>query len=292
MGDFILKFLNRIARGLPRQVLRMIADCPGILWITEHLAANRSLEVESPEGYKLLLNPLFHASLSARSLYDYEPDLRRAINKLTKPEMVAYDIGANVGIFTLLFARIVGPRGVVYAFEPEPNNWQYLKRSVSLNQLDHVLVNTRAIGDCTGTAVFDRRGGAFSGRLLGTDPKYRRSMNLLNIPTAAIDDLIKREGLKPPDIVKIDVEGNELMVLKGMAYTLATHRPVILCETHTHLGESAQGVISLLTAFGYSVFSLHDVAERPTTAWSPLTELPHAMPIVGIRKAQAFNVPT
>ena len=289
----ILALANRLGSVMPKRFQRSISDFPGVLRILEKISAGRYVEVTSPEHYRIVLNPLFHSNLvSAGNLDAYEPELRRVVTELTRPSMVAYDIGANVGVFTFLLARLVGSSGAVYAFEPEGNNFTCLQRSVQLNGTSNVRVDKRAIGQNSGTALFDRRGGAFSGRLVGDNTNYQRSANLTAVQTASIDDLIRKEGFAPPDIVKIDVEGNEALVLAGMRDTLTSHSPIIVCELHKHLGESAGAVQTILRECGYSVYSVKDVANMKDHGCVSLADLSQETHVVARRTHPTQTPPT
>jgi len=115
----LLRKINEWGHRLPKTLQRKIADFPGVLAILERSSRNVDDIVLSPEGYKIAMNPLFHAYVVENGdLRGYEPEIRTVLEMLCSPGMVAYDIGANIGIFTLLFAARVGPGGRVYAFEP------------------------------------------------------------------------------------------------------------------------------------------------------------------------------
>jgi FkbM family methyltransferase len=258
--NLALSFVNRAARIVPRGLRRRIADFPGILGLFEKLSRNQFQEVRTPEGYRLALNPLFHSNLVASgNLEDYEPEIRALIRKFTMPGMTAYDIGANVGVFSYLFASIVGKDGMVYAFEPEKNNCVCFEKSLAMNPGANVILDRRAVGSAQGEQLFDRRGGAFSGRLIGREAHYRTTENVEQVQTVSIDHLVNAEGFRPPDILKIDVEGNEGMVLEGMRGILASRAPIIICELHTHLGDSSERVLSLLREFGYEIHSADEM---------------------------------
>jgi FkbM family methyltransferase len=189
--------------------------------------------------------------------------------------MSAYDIGANVGVFSYLFASLVGADGDVYAFEPEKNNYLCFQISLGLNPDAKVKLDTRAVASGEGKQLFDRRGGAFSGRLIGTQAHYHTTENVEQVSTVSIDHLVKVEGYRKPDILKIDVEGNEGMVLEGMREVLAAHAPIIICELHTHLGDSSESVLSLLRQYGYVIHpahAVHDGATAPEPAARPSGE--------------------
>lgn len=258
----ILGLINRLGNALPRPLRRRIADFPGVLSLVGRLSSGSYREIETPEGHVLCINPMFHQYLDRHGVEGYEPLIRRAVIRLTRPGMVAYDIGANVGIFSFLFASRVGPQGAVHSFEPERNNYRCLERSLALNAMKNLHLDTRAVGRRTGVEVFDRRGGAFSGRLVGKGARYEATQNVEQVATVGLDTALRDEGLPPPDILKIDVEGNEAMVLEGMRGILEEHGPLILCELHTHLGESSDITLGLLEAQGYSICEVEPLVKE------------------------------
>jgi FkbM family methyltransferase len=253
----LLGYINHIGTLIPRSVQRKIVEFPGVLSLIEKFSRNVANEITTPEGYRIVVNPLFHANLlRSGSLLHYEPDMRKAITQLTKPNMVAYDVGANVGIFAFLFASLVGDNGKVYAFEPEKNNYFCFEKSLKINTVQNIAFDKRALGNTQGSGSFDRRGGAFSGRLIGKDPNYAVSHNIETVPTASIDYLVREEGYRAPDILKIDVEGNEGMVLEGMLDTLSHYHPIVICELHGHLGDAKEKVIQLLYDYNYDIYDM------------------------------------
>jgi FkbM family methyltransferase len=259
MKKHLLQLINFLGGLLPKRLQRLIADFPGVLYLLQRLGRNAHEVLTTPEGFQLDLNPLFHSNLISKgSLEGYEPEMRRAIQLATKPGQCAYDVGANVGVFSYLFASLVGSTGRVYAFEPEPNNFNCLARSVELNATDNVILDTRALGAVNRTELFDRRGGAFSGRLVGADSSHKPTKNLIKVETTSIDSLIAQENYTAPDVIKIDVEGNEKLVLEGMDETLRRNKPIIICELHGHLGDAVEDVFDLLKSYKYDIFSISD----------------------------------
>jgi len=254
----LLSLINRFGQAIPKRIQRRIADFPGILKLFEKLSNNELMEIPTPEGFSLVINPLFHYNLvHSGDLRDYEPGIRKVILKFTRPGMVAYDIGANVGIFSFLFASIVGDEGFVYSFEPEENNYSCLEKSLKKHAEKNIILDKRAVGKSEGTENFDRRGGAFSGRLVG-DALYESTGNIRIVETVSLDYVVKVQGYRIPDILKIDVEGNEGMVMEGMKNILNDHDPMVICELHSHLGESSEQVTDLLSFYGYSIFDVND----------------------------------
>jgi FkbM family methyltransferase len=167
-----------------------------------------------------------------------EPDAQRIVAESLRPGDVCYDLGANVGFFTLIAAKAVGETGAVYAFEPFTATASELRENIRLNLLETVTVIEAAVCDEVGQARMNDDGDSLRGKL-------SESGNTL-VPTTTLDAL----DLRPPNFVKIDVEGAEKRAIAGMRETIERHRPTILCEMHlegtaedaaTRLGEWLPG---------------------------------------------------
>lgn len=149
-----------------------------------------------------------------------EPDEQAWLAARLCPGDVFYDVGANIGFHTVIAARLVGNAGTVVAFEPLPENAAQLRRNVELNSFANVEVVEAALSDGTGFA-----------NLSGSGHRTRRTLTKLGgveVRTFRLDDW---EG-PPPDLLKIDVEGAELVVLEGALETIRRHRPDMLIEVH------------------------------------------------------------
>ncbi len=212
--------------------------------------------VQSRDEYTVFINPVFHGQfLSATSVAAYEQDLTDFFGKIVKPGMTVYDIGANVGVFSLFFAARAGAEGIVYAFEPEAVNIRCLNKSISVNNIKNICVVTACVSDKTGVLLFDHRGGAFSGKVLETD-RVPNTHKVSCLPCVTVDDFVFSQRKRAPDIIKIDVEGHEWKVLNGMLRTLEKTSPIIVCELHQGLCDQLRDIYPLLNRFGYSCFDL------------------------------------
>jgi FkbM family methyltransferase len=150
--------------------------------------------------------------------------------------MTCYDCGANVGYFTLLFSKLVGPTGRVFSFEPLPANAQHLRRHVSMNRRTNVTVIQFALADYNGKTNFSTDG---SESRIGPQGD-------ITVDCRTIDSL----GLPPPDVMKIDVEGAEILLITGAAETIRTHRPLIFMSLHIPI-PTAYNLASHLDSMGY-----------------------------------------
>ncbi len=163
-----------------------------------------------------------------------------------KSGMTVWDIGANVGLYTLPSARAVGPTGQVVAFEPMPRNLGYLRRHLSLNRLEGVVVCEVAVSDATAPLRMAE----------GDSPSefHAEAGGSVEVKAVTLDDWRAESGSPPPDVVKIDVEGSDDAVLRGGAQSFANYRPSIYLALH---GERQRRACrELLASWGYHVTSL------------------------------------
>ncbi len=217
------------------------------------------LRVPQGRGQGLILDmsyiPISHAHAGALASGNLEGSVQEALVRHIGTRDVVYDIGANLGFFSLLAARLVGPAGRVYAFEPAPENAEAIRRNAELNLISQVTVIPRAVSSRAGTARLQIVDDQSWSRLeeFGEHPDTE---HVLEVETVTIDELVASGELPPPALVKIDVEGAEVAVLEGMRRTIAEHRPAIVCELH----DTHREVAAALAAHRYRVVNLEGPA--------------------------------
>lgn len=171
--------------------------------------------------------------------------------QLLEPGMIAVDAGANIGTHTLALARIVGPKGAVLAFEPQRIVFQTLAANAALNSLTNVSCQQRALGDALGLVRVPpldyAKSNNFGGLPLGEGWATGETVEVIRI-----DDL----NLAVCHLIKIDVEGMELEVLRGAAATIERCQPALYVEIDR--AEKRDEVLRWLDAQGYVVFG-HEV---------------------------------
>lgn len=156
-------------------------------------------------------------------LGSYEPHMQNCIAAEVKPGGVFYDIGANVGFYTLLASDLV-KQGKVVAFEPLTANVVYLKRHVQLNAVRNVEVMQLAICDHEGFSSFESEKTRLMGRL--------KADGACRVQTASLDSLLDDGIIAPPNYVKMDIEGAELQALLGGRTCFQRHKPILFLATH------------------------------------------------------------
>ena len=186
----------------------------------------------------------------------YEPDLQSAINALVKPGWVAYDVGANIGYVTLILRRAVGDQGKVFAFEALPANLERLTRNVALNYYENqVEVIAGAVVEASRTVRFLVGPSDDMGKAEGSAGRVNRpGSESITVQGISLDDFVY-SGLHPaPQVLKLDIEGGEVLALPGMRRLLTEARPLLLLELH---GEQAAGVVwNELQQIGYTIYSM------------------------------------
>jgi FkbM family methyltransferase len=158
------------------------------------------------------------------------------------------DIGANIGYYALMAARLVGPRGKVYAIEPVPHNMGLLEDSIRLNKYGNIETFPLAMGESDGIAKL----------YLSDHPNWssfyrpRRVTGQIDIQINSVDSFL--QGRRPPDVIRMDVEGYEYEILMGMSELLASGRPLrLFIEFHPDImGRSrAQAFLATLQEHGF-----------------------------------------
>ncbi|MBV9328298.1 MAG: FkbM family methyltransferase [Chloroflexi bacterium] len=184
----------------------------------------------------------------------WEPQAQRLMVRHVAPGSVAYDIGANIGIHTLLLSRLVGRDGQVYAFEPVPALYDRLCENVRLNRsLPAARPVQLALGEQSGTAAFYTGHHAGAGHLAASGPPIG---DRIDVTTRVLDEFVYRDHHAPPGFVKIDVEGAEGSVLAGAEQVLSNARPIVMVDLHTPTQDLAVG--KSLSRAGYVVYRTGD----------------------------------
>jgi len=190
---------------------------------------------------------LFAKLISLRKQPNFEKILYlKSINKGD----VVFDVGANSGYFTTLFAKLVSSCGEVHAFEPVPETYSLLLKN-TLNKMPNIRPNNLAVGENRGNAVisYNLNDSEKASLVHSFDSKAKHAEVLV----ISLDDYVQENNIRKIDFVKCDVEGFELNALKGMKKTLAMHRPQISIEVTLKDQEKLE-LINLLESLGYNTF--------------------------------------
>jgi FkbM family methyltransferase len=188
----------------------------------------------------------------------YEPDTVEFIGRHLKQGMVFFDVGANIGQYTLIASQLVGPSGVVHAFEPHPELCDVLIRNVRQNNCTNVIVNNTAVGEADGIAkLFMSTSSNYGATSLA--PSERSQNDGISVPVVSIDSYMKARRINHVDVAKLDIEGAELLALKGAASVLDRRRNLVLVvelcdQLAQRFGHSATDLVAHLKARRFRIF--------------------------------------
>jgi FkbM family methyltransferase len=185
----------------------------------------------------------------------HEVHILRALQKIgPAPASAAWDVGAHFGYYAFWFARLVGPRGQVAAFEPNPASYDKLLRHHRLNRLPQLHIFPCACGedDATGNLIGEGTGAHFA--YLG-EPLPPSTQP---VAVRRLDSLAGEHGLRDPQWIKMDVEGSAGPALQGALHTLRRSRPSLLIATHSP--QEISHIHSLLRPLEYIP---HDLSPTP-----------------------------
>lgn len=191
----------------------------------------------------------------------FEPNEMYLLSKVLSPGAVFVDVGANIGLYSLAAARLVGEAGRVVAFEPSPRERATLFDNLARNRLARVVVDERALGAVENARAVlhladDQHGGQ---NTLGSVVYDNvRLVADAEVEVTTLDSALSGHGLEEVRVIKIDVEGAEFAVLSGARETLGRLRPVLMLELQQESllaqGSSAPEVVELLSGLGYDVY--------------------------------------
>ncbi len=201
----------------------------------------------------------------------FEPHTTEAINRLCQEGMVVLDVGANIGCHTLRFAKLVGTRGRVIAFEPMSWAFRKLTRNVALNAFSNLSLEKIALSDAN--RAHQEVAFATSWPLSGIDeallhPLHGGYAEKDVVDFMTLDEYIRTRKVGRIDFMKIDVDGYELKVVRGATETLALWKPVMIMELGNaglaQVGDHIEDLVSLLSDLGYRFFAERDLQEYPS----------------------------
>jgi FkbM family methyltransferase len=227
---------------------------PAKRWVFNRL---RQKEV-TIHGFPFLLDALDSLELSI--FRNYEPFETSLLSAEIRPGMTIVDVGANIGYYTLLFSKLTGGSGRVYAFEPEPQNFGLLQQNLARNDRTNVEVFNLAASDQGGESFL-----YLSTENHGDHQTYLsdRERQKVRITMARLDDCVSG----PVDLVKMDVQGFEAHVLHGMQSIIAASPRLTIFtefwpEGLRRAGSDPSEFLARLRAFDFEIFFINEYASR------------------------------
>ena len=207
-------------------------------------------------GYKLYLDPDDQLLLSINE-YPIHPILKKIIHSGD----TIMDIGAGIGILTLFFRKLVGDAGMIYSFEPNSTAFSILNKNIEENALTNIQIENKAVSD-TNSKVSFILNNSITGSRISRNDKDGISVDSISIDKYSIDNKIKKINF-----IKIDTEGYDLMVLKGMTAIIESNPELkIMVEYHTELLQEAgidpKDLIKFLQEQNFKIYDMGGLFDR------------------------------
>lgn len=232
-------------RGLNRYyIVRLVRD-----FLTTRLKSN-FVEVDKQ---KMFLDSSDSLRLSINGIYEeFETQI---VKKIINKDDVVFDVGANIGYYTLIFARLVSKSEKVFSFEPDPNNFELLKKNVAINGYTNVELFCKAVSNLNQTTKLFLDKTNKGGHTLIDKFEERESIIIESI---RLDDYFQDKKI---DFIKIDIEGFEFEAIKGMSNLLLNNNHVkLMTEFNPYLlkksGVEPIEYLKLLKNLGFSIYNL------------------------------------
>lgn len=208
----------------------------------------------------------------------YDIDGINMTKRLLRPGDVFFDIGANVGYYSLIASQLVGATGQVHAFEPIPENILSIQKSISDNSIANINLNQVAVADKKSSMDIYIGDDTIGNSGWASFVKSTRRIHSLKVDVVSIDDYVRANGIDRVRLVKIDIEGAELDALKGMKNICSdVSAPNMICEINPYLLARQQidsrAITSCLSEYGYTMYSLEGIKDGAINPYIVINDL-------------------
>jgi len=218
------------------------------------------------EGHKMRFDEFFGAGI--RETGSYEPFDTELVKRIIKPGFICVDIGANAGYYSLLFAKLAGASGRVYAFEPEKNNYKMLLENIRSNKYTNIITKQCAVSDTSGfLKLHISNDNAGDHRIAGAGAKGK----FQEVEVVTIDSYFKGK-IDRVDYVKLDIQGADFKAIKGMENVIKNN-PAIMIQSEfwpaglLKMGNTAGEFLIFLKDNGFYVYDIIECSRL--NEWKP-----------------------
>jgi FkbM family methyltransferase len=188
---------------------------------------------------------------------DYEKDSVLAIRTLIKKGDIILDVGAQMGLMTVLFNKLSGKEGKVLSYEPTPSTYKILSKTLELNNISSVTIQ-KAVSDKNGIAFFNISEQECDAANSLSQNSNRKSNNQIEVIVTSIDNEVMENKLEKLNFIKIDAEGAEYKVLLGASLSIDNFKPTILLALHpkaiNDFGDTLELIWNYIELKEYDIF--------------------------------------
>lgn len=233
-------------------------------WMYRHFRAPQTpIIAHITSGVQVELYPWLWADFCTYAIGSPEPYIVAYFRSILHPDSIVFDIGAYIGVYTFV-AREILETGMIHAFEPNPESAKRIEEAIERNDVSRIQLNNLALGDYIGKVQF-------SVNLTPVQSSIHHHPSQggpVEIPITTLDQYCSEREIGRIDLLKIDVEGAELMVLRGAEKMIEMVSPLIIAELHKResrrFGYTVAETIQFLSDAGYSLYRVnYGLTTRP-----------------------------
>jgi FkbM family methyltransferase len=262
----IIKAMKKFLSG------KHVEKIPGVLWVYGILVSKfkpQDIILANIQGSKMYIDPKDESIGVPMLVEGYEKNETKLFKKYIKENMGVIDIGANIGYYSLLAAKLVGKNGKVYAFEPETANYKMLLKNIEINGYKNIVSEQKALSNKNGkTNLFLSKVNcgepSFCKLNISTDDGF------IEVETIRLDDVIKDTRI---DFIKMDVQGAEGLVLEGAENILKNNNLKIMMEFWpaglSNMGTDPQRLLTKLQQNGFKISIIDKSFNQPHQSLIP-----------------------
>jgi FkbM family methyltransferase len=219
-----------IILGMINKLRLLVARVLNTFYYTTGVKVFREMSNRFALGIHVKVDDTWYVLTCVSDLLEIIPEYERKVfNKLfevSKSGLVFIDVGAHIGRYSFPIAKLVGGNGLVVAIEPDPLAFKALLMGIKLNNLCNVLALNIAIGDTEGKAILCQKLVTATSSII----EFDKCQKFIEVPLRRLDSVVEELKLRHVDVIKIDVEGAEIQVLKGAINTIARFKPFLVVE--------------------------------------------------------------
>jgi FkbM family methyltransferase len=246
-----MNLLKKISKKIIKIKNRLIYS-----WLEKKYHNRKVLRQTSVNGCQMLVLLSDKIGRQIIASGEYEAEDSDFLSKQIRPDWISLDIGANIGCYSLLLAKLA-PAGRVFAFEPSDFNFHLLHLNRALNDLGNLEIINLALADKNGEQEFCVAEDSCFSSFRNTCRK--KISQVVNVKTETLDNFVRRSGIAKINFIKIDVEGAEKLVLQGASDVLARLKPemimVEICEENlAAFNENGKNILAIMEKFAYRPF--------------------------------------
>ena len=214
-----------------------------------------TIQFDLGEYIHLHLNDWIDQQIYTEGIYSVEKYHTMYFRNLLKPGWVFFDIGANIGYYTLQASMRVGKKGKIYSFEPVSKTLKNLRSNIKLNKFENIDTFQYIISDIGKTTRIYIGDETNTGTSRCSPQYIKNTQNYESIKSITVDDFVELNRINKIELIKIDVEGYEMKVLLGMRKSIAKYHPTLLVEINTKAlaehGDTPQELFNYFYKNGY-----------------------------------------